>query len=234
MRPVAGCLLAMLTVACDVPQASTPPAAARQILDGAYRAVRVGSEPRGRKLELMAHASVAGPNESFHTRIHSSSEGWVRMEQMPFGLVAGVGPEGEWQADPSTGIVGPLGLPLSFMRGHEVHMLALAPESRLSGSRTLETATFTGRSALAVAMSLPSGDSLVAYFSPIDTLPLGLRVTWTDPHVEVVWSGWTIRNGYRLFEDAVFTQGSDQFRYVFDTLRVGPIPDSIFQPIVER
>lgn len=201
---------------------------ARQILDGAQRAL--GVEESAPTLQLLADASVEGPGGGFRTRVHSSSDGRVRMEQTPQGFLGGVGRSGAWRADGGAGPIDSLGPALAFVRGHELHMMALAPRSRLHSPRFLGTTYHDGSAVLAVAMSMPGSDSLVAYFDPSDTLPVGFRVTWTDPHVEVTWSGWSERGGIRVFERAAFRQGAEEFRYAYDTIRVGAIPDSVFEP----
>ena len=198
------------------------------ILAAAERATRVGTVPS--LVQLLADASVRGPSGEFRTRIYSSSDGRVRMEQPVSGFVAGVGGSGGWRLDPSNGIdtMGPM---LGFVRGHELHMLAVMPRSRLERPRYLGTREVDGRSTLAVAMSRPNGDSLVAYFDPVDSLPVGFVITWADPHVEVSVADWVEHPPLLLFRAATFRQGSEEFRYTYDSLRVGPIPDSVFEPL---
>ena len=108
-------------------------------------------------------------------------------------------------------------------------MLALLPRSRLSDARFIGTAPFDSLDALAVALSHSTGDSLVAYFHPSDTLPIGLRITSTEPHVLVHWSDWVERSGLRMFTKAVFRQADEVFTYTFDRLELGPLPDSLFE-----
>ena len=61
------------------------------------------------------------------------------------------------------------------------------------------------------------------------TLPIGLRITSTEPHVIVHWSDWVERGGLRLFTRAVFRQAEEVFNYSFDRLEIGPLPDSLFE-----
>lgn len=61
-------------------------------------------------------------------------------------------------------------------------------------------------------------------------MKLGLRVMWTDPPVDVGWFGWSDTGRVHIFENAIFRQGTEEFRYTFDTIRLGPIPDSTFEP----
>ena len=88
--------------------------------------------------------------------------------------------------------------------------------------------TFSGDTVLAVAMTRPNGDSLVAYFTVADTAPAGLRMYGMTPPVEVEWSHWSEIGGFHLFERAVFRQGTEEFIYQYDSIRVGAVPDSVF------
>ncbi len=201
--------------------------AADGILDAAERATGVAQY--GQPLQLFADASVEGPNESFRTLMHSSWDGRVRMEQVPLGFLAGVGSSGGWLFDSESGEVADLGPVDAFVRGHELHMLALLPRSRLSNPRVVDAPPGASRDAVGVALSLPSEDSLVVYFSESDTLPIGLQVTYTDPHVMVTWSDWIERGGLQVFTKAVISQGEEVFEYSYDHIDVGPLPDSIFE-----
>jgi hypothetical protein len=198
------------------------------ILDGAQRAV--GLWPTPRSFQIFADASVDGPMGNFRTLVHSSSDGRVRMEQTPQGFLAGVGGDGGWRKSSESRAVEELGEILSFVRGHEIHMLALLPRSRLTEPHFLGLERWDAGDGLAVAMSLPSGDSVIAYFEPEDTFPAGLRVTYTDPHVLVTWSDWTEIDGVRVFRRATFRQGDEAFRYSFDRVEPGPLADSVFEP----
>jgi len=201
---------------------------ADQILDAAARVT--GAAEYAEQLHVLAEATVTGPGDSFRTLIHSSSDGRVRMEQTPFGFLAGVGEAGGWLQDPATGEVGELGGAASFVLGHELHMLALHPLSRLSSPRIAVPSAEDPAGALGITFSLPSEDSLVVYYSAADTIPIGLRVAYTDPNVVVSWSDWVERRGLQLFGEALFRQGQDVFSYTYDRVEVGTLPDSIFEP----
>lgn len=201
---------------------------AEVVLDGAARAL--GMPRGGRPFQILADADVQGPSGTFRTMIRSASDGRVRMEQTPSGFRAGVGRSGGWQLDPSSGRVESLGTDLAFVRGHELHMLALAPRTRFERPRLIGDTTISGRPVLAVAMSLPSGDSLVAYFDAVDTVPVGARVLWTDPPVDIDWEAWSTSGSVRLFRRATFRQGAEEFLYSYDSVTVGEIQDSLYEP----
>ena len=225
--------VALVQVGCGVSsprEGQTIPAEA--ILDAAERSL--GVDTVAGLLQLFSDAAVVGPNEAFRTQIYSSSDGRVRMEQAHSGFLAGSGRFGGWRRVEGGPDVDSLGAALSFVRGHELHMLALAPRSRLEAPRYLGRERFAGDSALAVAMSLPSGESLIAYFAVGDTVPVGLRMAWMDPPVIVVWSEWHSIEGLRVFGRAVFRQGAEEFSYRYDSIRIGAVSDSVFEGSAAR
>ena len=226
---------ALATLACLIgacaPERTGEPAqgtGVEVILQGAARATGVAQHPG--LLQVSTDATVQGPGAAFRTVIHSSSDGRVRMEQIPFGFVAGSGTQGDWRFDPETGTVGALGGAASFVVGHELHLLALRPEARLSDFRLATRQPSDPAGILAVAGSLPTGDSIVLHFAASDTLPIGLRVTYTEPHVLVSWSDWEERAGLRIFTQATFAQGEEMFEYSFEQVDIAPVADSLFEP----
>lgn len=231
MRRVPGgmpaCLAAMLLCRCggETRITSDP---VEVVLDGGERAL--GVPLIGRSFQVVADATVEGPAGTFRTLIRSASDGRVRMEQTPSGFRAGVGSSGGWHVAPGSARVDSLGADLAFVRGHELHMLALAPRTRFEHPRLIGNTEFSGRPVVAVAMSLPTGDSLVAYFDAVDTVPVGARIMWTDPPVDVTWAEWSTRGAVRLFGQATFRQGTEEFRYTYDSVYVGEIQDSVYEP----
>ncbi len=231
---LAGAWIALL-LACsgnDDSRGEDPHLAAEAILTAAQRAV--GRQAAGHPIQILADARVDGPRGEFRTVIHSSSDGRVRMAQPHSGLLAGIGRCGGWWRDAATGEVGELGNRLGIVRGHELHMLALAPLSRLSDPRFLAATEFDSRPALAVRLSLPTGDSLIAYFDSEDTLPLGLRMTAVEPDVVVSWREWEDVDGVRLFRSATFRQEDELFTYRYERLEIGAPEDSLFEPPVNE
>lgn len=200
---------------------------ARQILDGARRAMGLLD---GEPVQLVAEATVYGPADTFVTVIHSSDDGRARMEQPASAFVAGVGSAGPWTIDPESGGVRESGDVLPFVRGHELHMMAMRPHARVTAASSLGPVPWQSRDALAVRMTLPGGERLTAYYSAADTLFLGLRVEWTEPEVVVSVSDWMWQDGVRTFRSAEFRQGDEVFRYEYTRVELGPLPDAAFEP----
>ncbi|MDH5589833.1 MAG: hypothetical protein OEZ65_09850 [Gemmatimonadota bacterium] len=225
-------LLFALAWACAPPSKAPldgPDGPAQVILDGAQRAMGVWPTPDS--LQMLADAFVRGPSRAFRTVIYSSADGRVRMYQSHTGFLAGVGRSGGWLVDFESGATESLGESSAFVRTHELHMLALLPRSRLAAPRFLGTTQLDSLPVLAVGFS---GDSVIAYFSEADTLPVGLLVTWPDPAVAVSWSEWTEVNGVALFREASFRQEAEEWHYTYDRLELIPLPDSVFEPPRER
>ena len=186
----------------------------------------MGVWPTPDSLHLLADATVEGPSGEFRTVIHSSSDGRVRMHQPHSDFLAGVGRSGGWQIDSDSSRTDLEGETAAFVRSHELHMLALLPRSRLADPQFLGTSQLDSLPVMAVAFS---NDSVVAYFSQADTLPVGLRFVWIDPEVVVRWWGWTELNGMALFREAKFVQGTEEWHYTYDRLDPSRLRDSVFE-----
>ena len=200
---------------------------ARQILDGARRAMGLADRAN---IQLLAEATVYGPADTFVTVVHSSDDGRARMEQPASAFVAGVGAAGPWTIDPEAGGVQETGDILPFLRGHELHMLAMRPHARVTAAASLGPVSWRSRDALAVRMTLPGGERLTAYYAAADTLLLGLRVEWTEPEVVVSVSDWVRQQGVRTFRSAEFRQGDEVFTYEYTGVDLRPLPDAVFEP----
>lgn len=85
-----------------------------------------------------------------------------------------------------------------------------------------------GRRAHIVEFTDSLGEPFFAYYSLADTLPLGFRVTHTDPDVIVTIGGWEAHGPLRLFTSASFAQGGERYEYSNVDIRLNGIPDSVF------
>jgi hypothetical protein len=204
------------------------------ILAGARRAVGLTEAIPG----ILADAEVEGPGGRFRTLIHSSAGGGVRMEQTT-GFLAAVDGGESWGSR-----AGVESAPLdaeteAFVRGHELHALALVPETRLTDAVFLGAVELGGTDVLGIRWTVSEARTLSTFFSLPDTLPLGLRVEWLDPAVVVRFHDWTPlddRDGPRvtLFRRASFRQGDEVFEYAYDRLEVASVPDSLFRRPARR
>jgi hypothetical protein len=205
----------------------SPPDDVARLLAGARRAVGLRHPPR----EILAEAAVTGPARSFRTHVTSRSDGSAWLYQSP-DLRLAILMEGQTPREPPGPYAPAAGDDQAWVRGHELHALALFPETRLASPVFLGPETFGSIPALAVRWRVTDAHSLVTFHSASDTLPLGVRMEWTDPVVEVVFGDWGgleagAFEGTRIFRTATFTQAGEIFRYRYDRVTLGTVPDPV-------
>ena len=207
---------------------SAPDTSARRVLAAAERALGTGAE-RVRTLEAMA--AVTGPRGRFEASVRSARDGRVRVALGP-GFLAGVGARGGWVARGAVGAPALDSVTRSVLRGHELHMLVLAPETRWHDPLLLGTLPWLGDSALAISFLDDLATPATLYLSRRDTLPVGLRlVNQTGAgarRVDVTFGDWTVLDGVRLFRRATFLHGRDRYQYAYTSLALNRVPDSAF------
>lgn len=195
---------------------------------------RVG-EIRARALEAMggrdalarvgavrAHALAEGPGGSFEVEVLSHRNGGVRAawsDGPTMGVEPGsaegwiAGPDGVAPLDPNM---------MSFVRGHELHMLAIAPETRLDGLAYTGRVSFRGEPALRLTGVDRRDRPTELFYAPASGLPLGMRlVDESRPErgaVTTTFLEWGDVDGVRLFRGARFEQDDEVFTYRFDRL----------------
>ncbi|NNM31950.1 MAG: hypothetical protein HKO53_02740 [Gemmatimonadetes bacterium] len=197
-----------------------PPDRARTVLGGARRAVGLAALPQDSV--FLAEARVTGPTGPFQVTIHSAPGGEARL------AFAG-GPTftvhmGGGKVDAGQGEGRPLTDPdLTFLRGHEIHLMLLDPLSRLEHVRVMGEAQYAGRGAIWLRGEDAAGSPVDLYYAAADTSPLGYRVTdHTRPGAENVTLTWTGEGTSQVADEpilftpgAVFEQGAERFTYRF-------------------
>ena len=204
-----------------------PDPAARRILDAADRALGAG-----RVQTVEAVATVQGPRRRFEASVRSARDGRARVSLGP-DFTAGVGRAGPWQAERGRVTV-PDPATRTVVRGHELHLLVLAPESRWHAPVSLGVLPWQGDSALAVSLLDELETPAVLYLDRRDTLPVGLRlVNQTGVgarRVDVTLGDWATVDGVRLFRRAAFQHGPDRYDYRYTALRLNRLADAAFEP----
>jgi hypothetical protein len=200
---------------------------AHQVLAGARRAL--GSDSAVSATEgVFTVAQVEGPDSRFETLVWSARDGRMRMEQTT-GFVGAVDHVGGWAMERESGEIAPLDSQVGqFMRGHELHALVLMPMTRLQDPTLEDAGTWDGDSALIVRHRDPYGTTVLAAYAVDDTLPLGLLFTAPEPDVLVRLGAWSDTGAVRVFRRADFVQGAEVYRYVYTTVQLDRIPDSVF------
>jgi hypothetical protein len=226
-------LVSALILACSptVPtrRPADPDPIAYQILSGARRAL--GETERVETIATVAR--VRGPHGSFETRVYSARDGRARLD-LGGQFLGGVGACHGWLVDDAAGRVRPLDLVnRSVVRGHELHMLVLAPETRWKKPLSRGIQTWNGEAALMVEFRDDLGERAALYLRPSDTLPLGLELVnhtgYGAAEVEVTLSDWKTVQGVRLFRRAVFAHGGDRYEYEYTDVQLNPVIETFFE-----
>ena len=202
-------------------------ATARRVLDGAARALGAS-----RVENVEAIAAVQGPRRPFQAAVRSARDGRARLALGPE-FVAGFGRRGPWQVEHGR-VTTPDSVTRTLIRGHELHLLVLAPESRWHDPLFLGALPWQNDSALAVSLLDALGTPAILYLGRRDTMPVGLRLrnhTGQGPaRVDVTFGDWASVDGVRLFRRAAFLQGADRYDYRYTTLRLNHLADADFEP----
>jgi hypothetical protein len=200
------------------PSAETILAAARRAIggDSAVRAVRV----------IETRAACEGPRGAYETNVISARDGRAIFEQRF--------PDGRFERATLTRTGGtvvtrdgtaPLdSVERTIIQGHEIAMLVIAPETRLSMPTLLPDTVFNGRPAVAVAFRDSRGSVVRWFFARSDSLPLGSVVADSrhpqGPPITLTIESWRTVGRLRLPAQAVYNQSGSLFRFRFTTVRV--------------
>lgn len=228
--PLVAALLALAAPALADKQAVL---SARDVLHRAREAMKL---ERPRPLDTIhAEAACRGPERAFTTHIWSDYNGAMRFKQLHdgewyrMGRDAGSpwshGPDGYSDGDPAF---------LSFLQGHEFHMLAIAPETRLGIPTDDGLVELDGEAAHRLRFVDAVGAPAFVYYSDVTGLPLGAAY---ENHtgrgareISVRFSSWPDGNGPRLFRVMTLQHGDESFRYDYTTLELDRAPDADFHP----
>jgi hypothetical protein len=184
---------------------------------------------------LVASARVEGPSADYDVVTRSTRDGRVRLE-FSTGFLAGIDREDAWGFDDATGASQPLDAATrTFVRGHELHMTLLAPETRYGEPRYTGVGSFEGAPALRLTFLDELGSPVDIYLALADTLPLGMTLVNHTGRgardVAVAFDDWQPLGDLMLFRSATFLHGDDVYRYVYYSLDANaPLSDSIFRP----
>ncbi len=221
-------ILACLSCAAPAPRQEEAPEA-RLLLEGAERALGPAA-PGIRTLHTLA--DVTSPTGSFRTEVVAHRDGRVRIV-LGAGLRAGIDESGGWKCDSDARQVTLDPGTRTVVRGHELHMLALAPLTRLSDPVAVGDTLWGSEPVHAVALRDDLGARATMYLRVHDTLPAGFElVNHTGEgarRVELYFSDWVEQTGVRLFRSARFVHGGNVFDYAFTRLEVNGAADAVFR-----
>lgn len=187
---------------------------------------------------INAHALGAGPHGLFETQVVSALDGRMLFNQLGStgerfvaGTTTAAGWILDWEADQRTPADS---VTYTFLRGHELHMLALAPQTRMGTPQGVHTETFALREAYAVTYYDMFGAPLLWFVAGDNGQPLGIRqINHTGQgarEIDVYFQEWQDVGDLHLFTEATFHQGDDRYHYQYTTLDLDAVADSIFLP----
>lgn len=216
-------LLIVLAAAC-----TSAPKGADAVLAGARRAMGVTDSIK----TLDVFANVTSPGGSFETRVASSSAGHMRIS-IGKDLIGGINLGAGWRCDSLGKLVDLDTLTRSVIRGHDLHMITLAPHVWLKSPTLRPCLTQCGDdSVMTVEFKDELGGPLLVYYRATDTLPIGLDVVNHtgngEPRVEVYLSAWDEKGAPRFFRNARFQKGVNKFDYDYREVKLNTLQDSAF------
>lgn len=172
-------------------------------------------------------ADVQGPDSEFQTRVVSAMDGRMRFEQIADDgtFNAGIGAEGAWQINPDSGETEPASaVTKTFLRGHELHALVLAPETRLRSPQALPKRQFSGQEVRTIRFVDALDGALDIYYAISSGLPIGMQmINHTgrgNRKIQVHLSDWQNHDGVLLFSQAIFTQGNEVYVYRYTKINL--------------
>ena len=181
-------------------------------------------------------AACRGPKSTYRTIVRSARDGRARFEQdFADGHrdEVGLSPHGAWEYDSDSGrYLKATALTYAEVRGHEIHMLSIAPESRLGRPVAAIDTVFRQTSAIAALFRDTLGGTVRAFYSRRDTTLLGFSFPNhrdpASPAIELVLTRWRRIGGALLPTRAVYWQGRDAYRFRFTHIRLNELADSDF------
>jgi hypothetical protein len=212
-------------VALGAADAQAPDKAAESILRAASRAI--GSEALVAGVRTIeTEAACQGPRGSYETHVASARDGRAVFEQRY--------PDGRDERAILTAETPADSLERTMIRGHEIHMLVLAPAVVLGPPSHAVDTTFRGQPAIGVVFPDGLGAFVTAFFARRDTMPLGFELPDHlhpgAPPIALTFDAWARTDGLRLPVRAVYHQGGDEYRFRFTSVRLNATLATVFTP----
>lgn len=199
----------------------------------------MGGEPITSSVETIdTLANCTGPSSRFSTRIYSARDGRMAMVQGGDSgrrLLAGIDVDDAWAYRPEEQSFSSIeAVSQTFLRGHELHMIALAPQTRFDTPVWQGETTSAGQAAVTLRFHDQLRGPLDIHYAQANGLPLGLtQVNHTGrgaDTVNVIFADWQAQNnGLQLFTRATFEQGDDVYTYEFVRIMMNAVPDVLLQ-----
>ncbi|MDH3734437.1 MAG: hypothetical protein OEU54_12935 [Gemmatimonadota bacterium] len=219
-------------VSCS-PEGDEPATPADEVLRGSRRAMGGESAARGIGFARF-RAAATGPEGGYEVTVHANAEGDVRLD-FSLGFSGSATSDDGWvRFGPGEPIASLTDTLETFVRGHDLLMNALHPETRYGPLRLIGERTFVEVEAFRLDGVDALGAPIEFYYSRADTLPLGFRLLdhlrGAGP-VTTLFLDWQRRGDVRLPMAARFVQGDEVFEYEMAEVETGETGDAdVFQP----
>jgi hypothetical protein len=182
-------------------------------------------------------AQCGGPGGPYVTEVASAKDGRVAfIQRFPTRrrFAAGIGLAGPWQQEGSGTVRDSLGVELeTVVTAHELHLLAIAPETRFSapvarandriGERGVDVVQFTDRLGAAVDFLYDTATGLPLGFRPVNHTGQGAAEILTT------FDDWRAVGDIRLPYSIAIQQGHDLYRCRIMDASVDWLPDDRFR-----
>ena len=182
---------------------------------------------------ISSWADCRGPRRSYTTEVHSSRDGRTRfVQRFPDSGPAVMGIDGDpWERDERGRFDLADGSTAAFVRGHEFHIMAIAPESRL---RNLVRVADTVFASVPVAQLVGRDEfdrPMRLLYRASDARPLAIVLSNPGERgaraMVLTFDDWRRVGGVELFHSATLAHGDDQFRFAYTSLRINATVDSL-------
>lgn len=197
-----------------------------------------GEEAVARVATLRLTAACRGPLGRFVTEVASARDGRVSLVQrFPYqqDFAAGVGLHGSWQRSGAGPTVDSLGaVARSVVTGHELHLLALAPEARFTRPVARAGQSLDGRDVDVVELIDGLGAPVRFYYDAATGRPAGFRLANHTGQgagtVEARFGDWRTVAGVWLPFAIELGHGTDRYIYEVTDASVAWLTDAWFRP----
>ena len=192
----------------------------QKILEASKEAMGVNDHPIS---SISIIADCIGPTGPFTTRVISTYDGRMLFEQTRSSTSTqmGISQQGTWRRSES-GFERADTLTLTFLHGHDLHMLAIAPMSRYSNPEYIGVQRYAGESSYVIQFTDVLDGAILFYYSLDTSLPLGMKMVnhsgYGDREIFVYFEEWESIDSIQLFKKATFLQGEDEYLYSYRSI----------------
>lgn len=215
------------------PGGASRPTSASDVLSASRRAIGGEAAVEGVGFARF-RARAVGPEGGYEVAVSATREGDARLD-FSLGFSGAVTGDSGWvrmgSGEDATALTDTME---TFVRGHDLLMNALHPETRFGPLRLIGETTFGELAAVRLDGVDALGAPIEFYFARADTLPLGFRLVdhlRGGGPVTTSLLDWQARGEVRLPRAARFVQGNEVFDYEMVEVETGATADEgVFDP----